>query len=149
MKNFILFIFVGAASLSACGQKLKDIEVPASVKASFTKQFPNIKKVTWSRESEAEYEAEFKTKGSEQSANFDSNGNWLETETEIEKADVPSNVIGAVEKEFPGYQVEEAELAETKDNGTFYELEIEKGEVSYELSVSKDGKILKKEEKKE
>jgi hypothetical protein len=149
MKNLILFLYLGAASVAACGQKLKDTEIPASVKASFTKQFPDVKKVTWSRESAAEYEAEFKVKGSEQSANFDNNGDWLETETEIKKSDVPSNVMETVKKEFPGYEMEEAELTETKDSGSYYEFEIEKGGVSYELSVSKDGKIFKKEEKKD
>src|SRR5690349_20267267 len=129
MKSYILFLSAGAISLSACAQKLKDAKVPASVKESFAKQFPDVRKVAWSRESEGEYEAEFRTKGSEQSANFDSNGNWLETETEIKKIDLPSNVVETINKEFPGYEMEEAELTETKHNGTFYELEIEKGEV--------------------
>jgi hypothetical protein len=153
MKNYMLFLFLGAASLSACAQKLKDTEVPPSVKASFTKQFPDVKKVAWSKENDAEYdaeyEAEFKAKGTEQSANFDNNGNWLETETELKKSEVPSNIIETVKREFPGYEMEEAELTETKDGGTYYDLQIEKGEVSYEVAVSKDGKILKKEEKKE
>jgi hypothetical protein len=39
-------------------------------------------------------------------------------------------------------------LTETPD-GTFYEVEVEKGEHSYEAQISREGKLIKKEEKKE
>ena len=45
--------------------------------------------------------------------------------------------------------IEEAEKAEILDKGMFYEVELEKGKLSYEVQFSAEGKVLKKEEKKE
>lgn len=144
-------LFVSAAVVLAGGlhaQKLKETEVPQAVKASFVKAFPNVKSINWSKENESEFEAEFKNGGLEQSANFDAAGKWLVTETEIKKGDLPPLVQAALKKEFEGYKVEEAEKVETSE-GVLYEVEVEKGEVTYSVQLAKDGKILKKEEKKE
>ena len=120
-----------------------------AVKDAFAKRFPNTKGIEWSKESETEFEAEFKAGGKEQSANFDQSGKWLVTETVIKKADLPQSVQTALTKEFAGYKVEEAEKVETANDGTQYEVALEKGELNYEVLFSADGKVLKKEEKKE
>ena len=133
----------------AQAQKLKESEVPKAVKDAFAKRFPNTKGIEWSKESETEFEAEFKAGGKEQSANFDQSGKWLVTETVIKKADLPQSVQTALTKEFAGYKVEEAEKVETANDGTQYEVALEKGELNYEVLFSADGKVLKKEEKKE
>ena len=71
------------------------------------------------------------------------------TETEIKKGDLPQAVQAAIAKEFVGYKIEEAEKVETAKEGTHYEVALEKGELNYEVLFSADGKVLKKEEKKE
>jgi uncharacterized membrane protein YkoI len=127
---------------------MKSSDVPQIVQSAFAKRFPSVKNVSWSREDASEFEAEFKNNGKEQSANFDANGNWLETETEIKKSDLPAAVQATLAKEFAGYKLEEAELTETS-GGTRYEVELEKGESRYEVQLSEDGSVVKKEEKKE
>jgi uncharacterized membrane protein YkoI len=149
MKKYIMLFSIGLAALSCDAQKLKDTDVPALVKEAFTKKFSDAKKVSWTKEGESEYEAEFMKNGTEYSANFNAQGNWLETETEIKEASVPQAVRATISKEFPGYKIEEVEMSETAENGTAYEFELEKKELSYEVLVSKDGKVIKKEEKKE
>ena len=60
MKQIIL---IGIAAFSCGGlhgQKLKESEVPTAVKDAFSKSFPNAKKVAWSKETDTEFEAEFK-----------------------------------------------------------------------------------------
>lgn len=148
MKQIALICVAALVSAAAYAQKLKETEVPESVKVSFVKSFPNIKSVKWSKESETEFEAEFKNGSMEQSANFDASGKWLVTETEIKKTDLPPLVQAAIKKEFDGFKIEEAEKVETAD-GVAYEVELEKREVTYGVQLSKDGKVLKKEEKRE
>lgn len=148
MKKIVLISVIALVSGAAHAQKLKEAEVPEAVKVSFVKNFPNIKSVKWSRESEMEFEAEFKNGSLEQSANFDPSGKWLVTETEIKKTDLPPLVQATIKKEFAGFKIEEAEKVETAD-GLSYEVELEKGEVTYGVQFSKDGKVLKKEEKNE
>ena len=144
-------MFVCMASLIvglAHAQKLKDTDVPKVVKDSFVNRFPNAKEVKWSKESATEFEAEFEVDEAEQSVNFDQAGKWLVTETEIKTSQLPAPVQATVAKEFAGYKVEEAEKAEASDSGMFYELEVEKGKLKYEIQISPAGKVLKKTEKK-
>ena len=148
MKKVLIAIAILVTGF-AQAQKLKESEVPKAVKDSFAKRFPNLKGVEWSKESDTEFEAEFKNAGKEQSANFDQAGKWLVTETEIKKADLPQAVQASIAKEFAGYKVEEAEKVETANDGIQYEVALEKGESNYEVLLSADGKMLKKEEKKE
>jgi uncharacterized membrane protein YkoI len=147
MKNSLMILTFGFIAFIADAQKKNDA-IPAAVKQSFAKRFPNVQGVKWSEESETEFEAEFKNKGKEQSANFDQTGKWLETEWEVKKSELPAAVQATITKEFAGYKVEETELTETPD-GTFYEVEVEKGELTYEAQISREGKLIKKEEKKE
>lgn len=137
----ILAIF----SFSACGQKT---DVPAKTKTAFDQKFPTAKKVKWDKENETEWEAEFKMNGEEYSANFTSDGTWMETEYEIEKSEIPEAVQKTLDNEFAGYDIEEVEVSETMD-GKVYEFAMEKDETDLEVAISPDGKVVKKEVKKE
>ena len=141
----ILMVFISTMTVTACGQKTN---VPAKVKTAFEQKFPTAKKVKWDKENEIEWEAEFKMNSKEYSANFNSDGKWMETEYEIKKSDIPSAVKSSLDSDFKGYKIEEAEISETAD-GKVYEFELEKGKTDIEVAISTDGSILKKEEKKE
>lgn len=147
MKNLILTISVMAfLSLGACGQAGKD--VPGNVKTVFSKKFPNALKVKWDNEEENEWEAEFKMDGKIYSANFDNDGNWMETEYEISANDIPAIVKATLKKDFTDYKIEESELSETPD-GKVYEFELEKGKEEIKVTIDMNGKVVKKEAKEE
>jgi len=146
MKTLKLFVIAFAAiSINACAQKPN---VPENVDKAFTQKFPDAKSVKWDKENETEWEAEFKLNGQEYSANFSTDGVWKETEHEIEKSDIPTNVKQTLDTEFAGYKIEESEISETAE-GSVYEFELEKDKVKMEVAVSPDGKVLKKEVKPE
>lgn len=123
-------------------------KAPQKVKQAFAKKFPTAKKVKWEKENASEWEAEFKMNKVEYSANFLEDGTWKETEHEIEEKAIPKNVKAALMTAFPGYEIEEAEISETKD-GMVYEFEIEKGELEMEVAINSSGKVVKQEVKKE
>ena len=141
INTLCLLILVG------CSQK--KIEAPTAVKTSFEELFPTATDVKWSKESDTEFEAEFKVGDVQKSSNFDSTGKWLVTETEIKISDLPASVQSAINNEFSGYSIEEAEAVETAEAGMFFEVALEKGESSLEVQISADGQVLKKEEKEE
>jgi hypothetical protein len=144
--------FIAALVLIAAGsnaQKLQESAVPTEVKSAFAKKFPNARAVKWSKETATEFEAEFKNGSMEQAANFDATGNWVVTETEIKKSDLPADVVKAITKDFPGYKITEVEKVEKPDHTELFEAKVEKGEKTYVVQVSQQGKILKKEEEKE
>ncbi len=149
MKQLVILCTALSLSGMVSAQKLKESEVPAPVQAAFKKNFPTAKGVEWSKENESEFEAEFKNGSVETAANFDASGKWLITETEIKKSELPAAVQAAVKKDFTGYDIEEVEKAETPDKEMLYEVKLEKGENTITLQLSKDGKVLKKEEGKE
>mgnify|MGYP003635854094 CR=1 FL=1 len=121
-------------------------KAPQKVKDAFAKKFPTAKKVKWEKESEKEWEAEFKMNKTEYSANFLSDGTWQETEHEIKVKEVPQNIMASLKKAFPDYEIEEAEISETP-KGIVYEFAIEKGETEMEVAIDTNGKVVKKEVK--
>jgi uncharacterized membrane protein YkoI len=143
---FLIFAIAAIISLSACGQTGHD--VPAKVKATFSQKFPDATKVKWDKENDYEWEAEFKMEGKNMSANFDKDGKWLETETGVNKKDLPEAVLGSLKNEFSEYNLEEVEFIENSEYKA-YEIKIETDEVDIEVVVDSNGTILKKEIKNE
>jgi len=147
MKNlFFLIAAFAITSLIVCGQTSED--VPAKVKTTFAKKFPNSTNVKWVKESDNEWEAEFKMEGKEYSANFDNTGTWMETEYKIGTNEIPATVKATIEKEFAGYKIEESELSETAD-GKVYEFELKNDKEEMEVVIDMNGNIVKKEYVKE
>ena len=123
-------------------------DAPQKVKEAFTKKFPAIKKVKWEKESDTEWEGEFKINGTEYSANFLEDGTWQETEHEIRKKSIPAKVKTTLETEFSGYKIEESELTEITE-GSVYEFELEKDEEELEVTIDTKGKVVNKKTKSE
>ena len=149
MKKIFLVGILSLIGGFGYAQQLKESDVPGAVKAQFSKSYPKAKEVKWSKEGVSEFEAEFENGSLKQSANFDQTGKWLVTETVIKKSDLPAPVQATISRDFPGYKIEEAEKAESSDQGVFYEVELEKGEMNYEVRLSAGGNVLKKDEIKE
>lgn len=126
--------------ISCCNQQ--KIEAPEKVLASFEKMFPAATDIKWEMENENEWEAEFEMDGKEVSACFSSDGEWIETEYEVET--LPETIETIVNETYPGFKIEEIEIVETPDfNG--YEIELEKGEEELEIMVTNQGEILEVE----
>lgn len=126
-------------------QSISQVVIPENVMEGFSKKFPAAKKVKWEKENDAEFEASFKMDGKTMSANFDNNGNWLETEWDVKVKDLPKVVTDAVYQQYPCFEIEGAEYCESP-GFTGYEMEIEKCkrkvEEEKEIRVSKDGQSI-------
>lgn len=148
MKSLkIVLAGVFACSLLAFTTASVD-KVPQKVKDAFAQKFPEAKSVKWDRESQNEWEAEFKMDRMEYSANFTNDGTWQETEHEIEEAQVPANVMQSLEYNFKGYSIQEAEISETQQ-GMVYEFEIKKDRSEMEVALDANGKVIRKAESDE
>lgn len=143
MKTTIFILSFFAFSLVACTQKTP----PALVSKAFSQKFQKAEKVKWDMEEANEWEAEFKLSGKATSASFDLAGKWLETETEIEKSEIPVTVKTAIEKQYSGAKMGESSWIETPDfNG--YEIELKQNGKSFEVHATKEGEITKTKEVK-
>ncbi len=148
MKYLLLVTVLSFGILStSCAQGKKT--APAAVQAAFKAKFPTVQKAKWDMEDENEWEAEFKKDGKEMSANFNNDGTWLETETEIKSADLPQAVKDAMASQFAGYKTEEASMVQTAEMAAGYEVEMEKGETTIEVLFGADGTVIKQKTEKE
>ena len=56
---------------------------------------------------------------------------------------LPKVVTTAVETHYPGYSIDDAGWIETKDSGSYYELELEKaGSPDVHLRLAEDGQVI-------
>ncbi|KUK57978.1 MAG: Uncharacterized protein XD81_1311, partial [Bacteroidetes bacterium 38_7] len=142
MKTLKLFALAFAIlSITACAQKTT---APENVVKAFSQKFPDAQSVKWNKENESEWEAEFKMDSEEYSANFSTDGVWMETEYEIEQSAIPAKVKQTLDSEFADYNIEGAEISETSED-TVYEFALEKGEQKMEVAIAPDGIVKKKE----
>jgi len=150
MRTSSLLFFAVLICTGLSAQKITADKVPASVASAFKTKFPAAEKIKWEIEDKTDYEANFDLKSEECSAKFDKDGKWLETETEIKVSQLPTAVQQSLTKNFKDYKIKEAEQVDLFDKGRVYEIEIEKGEETYEVQFSLSGEVIKKTtEKKE
>lgn len=127
----------------------ENVETTPEVKdvfAVFEEMYPDAQEVEWEDE-DGYWEVEFVTYQDgyavEHEALFDMEGNWIMTETEISVNDIPQYVFDALAaSEYASAQLEddEADFIETPA-GSWYVLELEMGDLEYEVAVSETGEI--------
>ena len=147
-KLEILIAITLVFGLHACTMKKSSDKVPQEVLSSFEKNFPKAKYVDWEMENDSEWEAEFELDQKHYSANFTSEGEWLETEYEIETSEIPEEMKSILKANFAEYEIEEAEIAETSQ-GKSYEFGLETNGEKFEVSIDASGKLAKKPENDE
>lgn len=146
MKNIkILGTVIAALVIGSCIYAFGSSEgAPKKVQDAFLIKFPNVSIVHWEKESDNEWEAEFDIEGVEYSANFLTDGTWVETEHEIRRRDIPKKIKATIKTEFPKFKIAEAEISETS-KGSVYEFQLRKGKEKIEVLINMKGSILQKE----
>lgn len=140
MKHTIKIGFIATAlALVSCAQKG---DVSQDVKQAFNQKFPNAQKVSWDKENNNEWEAEFRQNGLEYSANYSLDGQWLETESEIESIKVPAQVSQNMAKDYPDARVKEVFKVE-REEGIFYEYEFKLNGKTQEVVYNSSGNKVK------
>lgn len=113
---------------TANAQKMSASQVPSAVTAKFATLYPNVKEVKWEKEG-ANYEAEFEANEVETSVNFDASGNFIESEIEMSKTDLPAAAHDYLAKNAPGARVKE--VSKITDAAGKITWEAEAGELNY------------------
>jgi len=127
---------------TAQAQEKGATNAPVAVKKAFEKRFPNAEHVEWDMEDANIYEAEFKWKGIEHSANYSATGVWMETEMEVKEATLPDAVRKALKMDYADHKVKECESVEKPDSGMHYEVELSKQGETAEVVFDVTGKVL-------
>ena len=137
----ILLTFLVA--MTSFSQEITADKVPAPVKQSFTRQFPAAKMIKYEKDN-ISYIISFLQQGKQFIITFNSTGQVIASDKEIDPAKLPSAVSASAVKNFPGYQIMTVIKREAIDMGICYEMDLKKEGAGYSVRFSEEGDILQK-----
>jgi hypothetical protein len=140
MKRSILLLAIGFIAIGANAQKLKESDVPPTIKNAFAKLYPSAKVEKWEKE-QNNYEAEFHDVKTEISVLLGPNGQLLETEKEIAVSELPKAVSDYAAKNVAGKKIKEASKITDAKGTVTYEAEINEADYIFDAK----GNFIKKE----
>ena len=142
MKKILLFVLLTVASLLAgCNNGIQ--KSPKQVRQAFETMFPGATHVEWDKEFSS-YSADFYHDGHEKEAQFDKDGNWMRTKTELTFVEVPTPVMDAAH-EYCDWEVDDVYLYEQAQGvAIYYIIEFDQDITSREkqLHVLPNGTIV-------
>jgi hypothetical protein len=142
MRMLILTLSLNLSICFVNAQVINEKQVPKEAVAAFTKSYPSVKHVTWSKE-QALFEVSFQQNKKDVSVLYDDHGVVKEVETEIKQNELPAAIQKYLTKNYPGYKINET-AGIVADNIVSYEVEIEKEDQSYDLIFNAAGDFVKK-----
>lgn len=142
---FLLIALLTVATFAFASCDKDDNHTPnATITNAFKAKYPNAGKTEW--EMKKNYHvAEFRQNGMEVEAWFDSNGEWLMTETDIKFTNLPEAIQNSYNAgEYKnGWRVEDVDKIEKTGMATVFIIEVEKGEQEMDLYYAEDGTLIK------
>lgn len=146
--RFKLIILLTLFVWVAMAQKTTTDSIPQTVQEAFSKEYPDTKVKTWER-SGTNYLAHTKIDGQTAKAIFSPDGEWVETTFATSENELPGKITNYINTNFAGYEPNQTQYTESKNNGAFYYVTINKkgsGETAAELFFDASGSFLKKNE---
>lgn len=132
-------------SFSCTNAQITDAD-KSKMEAAFKAQYPNAKDVSWEKDSNGNYEAQFEQNDEKYRADFSPTGSWIETENSIKFKHLPKAVQDAIEREYDKDDIEEIEQVHHFQKGIFYDVEYdEKGKKKFDIEYNALGKKIGRE----
>ena len=141
-----LVTVTSSITITSQAQDLHPDQVPAPIKSAFDKAFPITFDVEWELKG-TQYKVEFETGlfFNDHEVWSDAAGKMLRHEEEISSNDLPPAVNSAIQAEFAGYRVDDAERV-TTDGVATYVVELKmSGQPEWKVVYGADGKQLQKQ----
>jgi len=114
--------------------------VDGALAQRFRADFPDARNVEWETNNEV-FEVEFYIGHSEFDAYYDKDGNLLMYVQDLSTRDLPEVIRNAAQARLPGYRFDDIDKV-VKGTRTYFVIEMERGDLEYQLVISNDGTIL-------
>lgn len=138
MKNILIICVL---LVFACGNNVK-AQAPDAVKKTFQAKYPGENDPDWHKDDHGYYEANFKIDGVKYRADFNEDGTWVETETSIDKKDLPKAIKEVIKDKYGSEDITEIEKVESATKGTFYDVEFKQKGKNKDVEFRSDGSII-------
>lgn len=149
MKRLMIMAAAVMAVIAAGScDRYEDGRPSKSVRAKFAQMYPGAWDVEWEYQGnmwEVSFETGSRPNGTDRTAWYDMNADWVMTKTEIFLSSVPEEIKGyLMSSEFGTGQFDDndAEFIQTPD-GDFYRFDIRFDGREVEVDVNEDGKVSK------
>ena len=141
-KLLLIFFLISGIAMAGCNQK-QHYRPDSKIVKAFTSQYPKAKKIEWEQK-KGYYVAEFNFNNVETESWYDSNGNWVMTESNIKYNSLPQAIRDHFEKSiYNNWKKEDIDKIERPGMEPVYILEIEKEEQDLELYYTENGTLAK------
>lgn len=144
MTRNLLFWIAGLLILASCNNNDKGFTPNDAVTAAFDTKFPSATNVEWERKNSYDV-ADFTVANQSYSAWFDNLGKWYMTEVDLDNLiQLPLAVQTAFKaSEYKDWMTEDFERLDRLNADTIYVIEVEKGNLEFDLFYSTDGILIK------
>lgn len=115
---------------------------PNRVQANFNARYPDFSETTSWQESEQGYQASFRENDREVISDFDENGRWLQSRTELPESDWPDSARDYISKTYPEYEYINGYRYDD-ENGRRYEIDLRSQNQATRLNFDGDGGFLR------
>lgn len=143
MKKYILLLTICTALTFSC-QETVNAQAPDAVKKTFQKMYPGEDDPDWHKDSNGNYESNFKIDGIKYRADYAPNGNWIETETSIDVKDLPKAIRDRIKSDYDSEEITEVEKVEHHSKGLFYDVEFKQKGKNMDVEFKANGDIINK-----
>ena len=140
MKMILVSLVFLMMTMISCQSSEEKIHVPDAVKAKMSAMYPKADHLKWELE-DGNYEASFKENNLETSVIMSADGTIIETENEIDPAQLPQPIHDYVSSQLGGKKISEATKVVNATGQVSYEAEV--GEIDYLFDAS--GQFTKSE----
>mgnify|MGYP003625769534 CR=1 FL=1 len=138
-KTNLLWI-IPSLLLIACAAKQDG--VPEAVQLAFEQKYPGENDPDWHIDDNGNYESNFKIDGKKLRADFSPEGNWIETESSLDKNELPKAIQEKIKADFSAYEITELEEVDHHSKGKFYDIEFKQKGKNMDVEMRSDGTII-------
>lgn len=140
MKHITLVLLVTLYSFNC--QNTVNAQAPDAVKETFQNMYPGENDPDWEKDSNGNYESHFKIDGVKYRADYSPDGKWIETETSIDKEDLPKAIKEVIKSKYSDEEITEIEKVEHHSKGLFYDVEFKKKGKNMDVEFRANGEII-------
>lgn len=118
-------------------------QTPKEVKEAFQTKYPGENDPDWEIDANGNYESHFKIDGIKYRADFSPAGEWIETETNIGKKDLPEPIRTAIKTNYGSEEITEIEKVDSASKGLFYDVEFKQKGKNRDVEYRASGEVVK------